>query len=50
MQITIQDTHETIGVRRSSRIERLAIYSDYMVYLQGSEYDVGSKDDFNSFS
>ena len=39
-----------MGVRRSSRITRLAISSDYIVYLQEFNYDVRPKDDPNSFS
>jgi len=41
---------EEVGLRRSSRIIRLAISSDYIVYLQESDFDVGPKDDPNSFS
>jgi hypothetical protein len=41
---------EEVGLRRSSRIIRLAIPSDYVVYFQESNFDVGLKDDSNSFS
>ena len=39
-----------VGLRRSSRISRPAILSDYVVYLQESNFDVGPKDDPKSFS
>jgi hypothetical protein len=39
-----------VGLRRSSRISRPAIPSDYVVYLQESDFDVGPKDDPKSFS
>jgi hypothetical protein len=39
-----------VGLRRSSRISRPAIPSDYVVYLQESDFDVGPKDDLKSFS
>jgi hypothetical protein len=38
---------EEVGLRRSSRIIRLAISSNYIVYLQESDFDVGPKDDPN---
>jgi len=41
---------EEVELRRSSRIIRPAISSDYIVYLQESDFDVGPKDDPNSFS
>jgi hypothetical protein len=41
---------EEVGLRRSSRIIRPAIFSDYIVYLKESDFDVGPKDDPNSFS
>jgi hypothetical protein len=41
---------EEIGLRRSSRIIRPAISSDYIVYFQESNFDIGPKDDQNSFS
>jgi hypothetical protein len=41
---------EEVGLRISSRIIRLAIPSDNVVYLKGSDFDVGPKDDLNSFS
>jgi hypothetical protein len=41
---------EEVGLKRSSRIIRPAIPSDYIVYLQESDFDVGPKDDPNSFS
>jgi hypothetical protein len=41
---------EEVGLRRSSRIIRPATSSDYIVYLQESNFDVGPKDDPNSFS
>jgi hypothetical protein len=43
-------SEEEVGLRRSSRIIRPAISSDYIVYLQESDFDVGPKDDPNSFS
>lgn len=36
--------------KESSKIRRLAISSYYIVYLQEFDYDVGPKDDSNSFS
>lgn len=41
---------ETVGARRSSRTKRSAIPSDYVVYLQESDYDIGLKKDPISFS
>ncbi|GJT62849.1 retrovirus-related pol polyprotein from transposon TNT 1-94 [Tanacetum coccineum] len=38
-------TSETVGVRRSSRTKRPAIPSDYVVYLQESDYDIRPKKD-----
>jgi transposase InsO family protein len=39
-----------VGLRRSSRISRPAIPSDYVVYLQEYDFDVGPKDDPKLFS
>jgi hypothetical protein len=39
-----------VGLRKTSRISRLAIPSNYVVYLQESNFDVGHKDDPKSFS
>ena len=41
---------EQVELRRSSRIIRPAISSDYIVYLQESDFDVGPKDDPKLFS
>jgi hypothetical protein len=41
---------EEVGLKRSYRIIRPAISSDYIVYLKESDFDVGPKDDPNSFS
>ena len=48
-ETTMQDTHETMGVKRYSRIKRLTISSNFMVYLQESDYYVGSKDDIQIY-
>jgi hypothetical protein len=39
-----------VELRRSSRIRRLAIFTDYVVHLQESDFDVGPKDDPIMFS
>jgi hypothetical protein len=41
---------EEVGLRISSRIRRPTIHSDYVVYLQESDFDVGHKDDPKLFS
>ena len=46
----IEGMHEPVGVRKSSRVRKPAISSDYVVYLQESDYDIGLKDDPYSFS
>ncbi|GJY96359.1 retrovirus-related pol polyprotein from transposon TNT 1-94 [Tanacetum coccineum] len=43
-------TLKIVGVRRSSRTKRSAIPSDYVVYLQESDYHIGPKKDPISFS
>ena len=45
-----QNSLEQVGVRRSLRIRKSTISSDYLVYLQESDFDVGPKDDPSSFS
>jgi len=45
-----ENAKEAEGVRRSSRIRKLAITDDYIVYLQESDFDIGPKDDPTSFS
>jgi hypothetical protein len=41
---------EEVGLRRSSRIIRSAISSNYIVYIKESDFDVGPKNNSNSFS
>jgi hypothetical protein len=54
-QVQIEPTQtlpnaEEVELRRSSRISRPAIPSDYVVYLQESDFDIGPKDDPKTFS
>ncbi|KAL0359253.1 UNVERIFIED_CONTAM: Retrovirus-related Pol polyprotein from transposon TNT 1-94 [Sesamum angustifolium] len=39
-----------VEVRRSSRVKKSAISSDYIVYLQESDFDIGLENDPTSFS
>jgi hypothetical protein len=41
---------EEVGLKRSSRVSRPIIPSDYVVYLQESDFDVGPKDDPKVFT
>ena len=41
---------ESIGIRRSTRNRKTSISSDYIVYLQEFDLDVGLKDDPIAFS
>jgi hypothetical protein len=41
---------EEVGLRRSSRIIKLAIPSDYVVYIKESDFDIGPKDNPKLFS
>ena len=47
-QVPQQDNEEIL--RRSTRIERLEIPSDYQVYLQESGYNIGAENDPETFS
>ena len=40
-----QESQELQIIRKSSRARKLTISSDYIVYFQESDYDVGPKDD-----
>ena len=46
----VERAPEQMEVRKSSRVRKPAISSDYVVYLQESDYDIGLKDDPCSFS
>ena len=46
----IQNLNEPIGVRSSTREKKSAMSSDYLVYLQESDFDVGPKAGPSSFS
>ncbi|KAL0307710.1 UNVERIFIED_CONTAM: Retrovirus-related Pol polyprotein from transposon TNT 1-94, partial [Sesamum angustifolium] len=45
-----QNQDENVEVRRSSRVKKSAISSDYIVYLQESDFDIGLENDPTSFS
>ena len=45
-----ENTREAEGVKRSSRMRKPAIFDDYIVYLQESDFDIGPKDDPTLFS
>ncbi|XP_075111761.1 uncharacterized protein LOC142181949 [Nicotiana tabacum] len=45
-----KEVPEPVGMRKSSRVQKPAISSDYVVYLQESDYDIGLRDDPCSFS
>ncbi|RVX02371.1 Retrovirus-related Pol polyprotein from transposon TNT 1-94 [Vitis vinifera] len=51
-QVEPHTSSEDIGatLRRSARTKRLAIPSDYVVYLQESDYNIGAENDPESFS
>ncbi|KAF7130380.1 hypothetical protein RHSIM_Rhsim10G0199300 [Rhododendron simsii] len=44
------NVNEVVEIRKSSRIKKPAISSDYLVYLMESDYDIGPKDDPISFT
>ncbi|XP_070034403.1 uncharacterized protein [Nicotiana tomentosiformis] len=44
-----EEVSEPVGVRKSSIVQKSAISSDYVVYLQESDYDIELKDDPCSF-
>ena len=44
-----QEDHEA-ALRRSTRVKRSTIPSDYVVYLQESNYNIGVANDLESFS
>lgn len=46
---TNESSIETMGESKFSRIRKLAIFSDYMVYLWESYFDVGLDTDLSSF-
>ncbi|KAK4400091.1 Retrovirus-related Pol polyprotein from transposon TNT 1-94 [Sesamum angolense] len=45
-----QNQDKNVEVRRSSRVKKSAISSDYIVYLQESDFDIGLENDPTSFS
>ena len=45
-----QVPHEETTLRRSTRVRNSAIPSDYVVYLQESNYNIGAKHDPETFS
>ena len=49
---TIEDTQNTniVGLRKSTKERRFAIFSDYIVYLRESDFDVGLDNDPKLFS
>ena len=51
-QVEPHTSSEDIGatLRRSARTKRSAIPSDYVVYLQESDYNIGAENDPESFS
>ena len=46
----IKQNPSDITLRRSTRVKKLAILSDYMVYLQESDYNIGAKNDLETFT
>ncbi|KAF7149398.1 hypothetical protein RHSIM_Rhsim03G0061600 [Rhododendron simsii] len=44
------NVNEVVEIRKSSRIKKSTISSDYLVYLMESDYDIGPKDDPISFT
>ncbi|KAL0451330.1 UNVERIFIED_CONTAM: Copia protein [Sesamum latifolium] len=45
-----QNLDENVEVRKSSRVKKSTISSDYIVYLQESDFDIGPENDPTSFS
>ncbi|KAL0410471.1 UNVERIFIED_CONTAM: Retrovirus-related Pol polyprotein from transposon TNT 1-94 [Sesamum latifolium] len=45
-----QNLDENVEVRKSSRVKKFTISSDYIVYLQESDFDIGPENDPTSFS
>ena len=45
-----QVPHEETTLRRSTRVRNLAIPSDYIVYLQELDYNIGAEHDQETFS
>ncbi|KAL0298745.1 UNVERIFIED_CONTAM: Retrovirus-related Pol polyprotein from transposon TNT 1-94 [Sesamum radiatum] len=45
-----QNQDENVEVRRSSRVKKSTISSDYIVYLQETDFDIGLENDTTSFS
>ena len=46
----LQTIDEAVELRRSSRTRKPAVSSEYIVYLQEFDFDVGPKNDPSSFS
>ena len=41
---------DEVTLKRSTRVKRTSIPSDYVVYLQESDYNIGAANDLETFS